>query len=119
MKAVRKMYKPPAQMTTPMKLQKCAKTEVTGAINRDYYDAPDDPVIMCSFKSKGGTEAIYNGKLTILDTAMLEMWYRPDVQAGDRFVMLSDGSKWDIKGRPENIEQRNQLLVIKVQRAGG
>lgn len=113
------MYKPPEQMTTAMRLQKRTTDKVTGAAQATYTDAAKDPVIMCNFKSKGGTEAVHNGKLIILETATVQTWYRPDVAKGDRLIMEQDGSAWDIKGPPENVEMRNRLLILKVQRAGG
>lgn len=113
------MYKPPEQMTTAMRLQKRTISKVTGATVPEYMDAENDPVIMCSFKSKGGTEAVHNGKLIILETATVQTWYRPDIAKGDRLILGQDGSAWDIKGPPENVEMRNQLLILKAQRVGG
>lgn len=113
------MFKPPEQMTTPMRLQKRKVTTVSGAKETTYKDAEQDPVIMCNFKSKGGTESTHNGQYIVLDTATVQTWYRPDIKKGDRLIMVQDGSAWDIKGNPENIEMRNQMLILKVQNAGG
>lgn len=113
------MLKPPEQMTTPMRLQKRSIKTVHGADTPDYSDADQDPVIMCNFKSKGGTEAIHNGQYIVLDTATVQTWYRPDIKKGDRLILEQDGSIWDIKGNPENVEMRNQILILKVQNAGG
>lgn len=112
------MFKPPEQMTTPMRLQKRITKTVKGAEVAEYKDA-EDAVIMCNFKSKGGTEAVHNGQYLIVDTATVQTWYRPDIKKGDRLIMEQDGSKWDIKGNPENVEMRNQLLILKVQNVGG
>ena len=113
------MLKLPEQMTTPMRLQKRTVTTISGAKEATYKDAEKDPVIMCNFKSKGGTEGIHNGQYIILDTATVQTWYRPDIKKGDRLILEQDGSAWDIKGTPENVEMRNQLLILKVQNAGG
>ena len=113
------MYKTPEHMVTPMRLQHRKITNVTGAKEATYTDAEMDPVIMCNFKSKGGTEAVHNGQYIILDTATVQTWYRPDIKKGDRLILEQDGSAWDIKGNPENVEMRNQLLILKVQNAGG
>lgn len=112
------MFKVSEQMTTPMKLQKRISKNVMGAPEFEYVDVPDDPIIYCNFKSKGGTEAVHDGRYIILDTATVQTWYRPDIAKGDRLI-LPDGSAWDIKGNPENVEQRNQLLILRVQNAGG
>lgn len=113
------MLKPPEQMVTPMRLQHRSITNVSGAKEATYADAEVDPIIMCNFKSKGGTEAVHNGQYIILDTATVQTWYRPDIKKGDRLILEQDGSAWDIKGNPENVEMRNQLLILKLQNAGG
>lgn len=113
------MFRPPEQMATPMRLQKRIVKTVHGAEMAEYKDADQEPVIMCNFKSKGGTEAIHNGQYIILDTATVQTWYRPDIKKGDRLILEQDGSAWDIKGNPENVEMRNRLLIIKLQNAGG
>lgn len=109
----------PKQMRTAIKLQKAVDKKVTGATDRSYEDAKKDPVIRCNFKTKGGTQVIHNGKLIIINTATIQMRYRDDIEASDRFILLDDGSVWDVIGEPENVEQRNRLLIITVQRAGG
>lgn len=112
------MYRPAEQMVTPIKLQKAISTNVTGAIKRSYEDAAEDSVIFCSFKTKGGTQSVQNGSLVVIDTAQVQMWYRDDVEISDRFILLQDGSAWKILNI-ENVEMRNQLLIITVQRVGG
>lgn len=111
------MFKVSEQMTTPMRLMKRQTEKVLGATETTYTEATD-PIIYCNFKSKGGTEAVHNGQYIILETATVQTWYRPDIKKGDRLI-LPDGSAWDIKGNPENVEQRNQLMILKLQNVGG
>lgn len=113
------MLRLPEQMTTAIKLQKAKDTEVTGATERTYADAESDPIIFCNFKTKGGTKAVYNGRLILIDTATIQMHYRDDIKPSDRFILLDDNSVWNIVGRPENVEQRNRMLIITVQCTGG
>ena len=113
------MLRLPEQMTTAIKLQKAQDVDVTGAPERTYVDAERDPVIFCNFKTKGGTKTVHNGRLIVIDTATIQMHYRDDIKPSDRFILLSDGSIWDVVGRPENVEQRNRMLIITVQYAGG
>ncbi|MGN0695035.1 MAG: head-tail adaptor protein [Lentihominibacter sp.] len=113
------MFKPPETMTTAIKLQHAVDTDVTGATDREYIDAENDPVIFCNFKTRGGTKTVVNGRLLIIDTAEIQMHYRDDIKPSDRFILLQDGSIWNIIGRPENVEQRNRLLIITVQCTGG
>lgn len=113
------MFKVQGQMTTAIKLQHAQDMDVSGATERFYVDAENDPIILCNFKTYGGTKAVHNGRLMVTDTATIQMHYRDDIKPSDRFVLLSDNSEWYIMGRPENVEQRNRLLIITVQTAGG
>lgn len=107
-----------AAMTTAVKLQKRVTTKVSGAPEISYVDA-DDPILSCSFKTYGGTESVNNGLLTIINTANIVTWYRPDITAACRIILLQDNSVWEIIGEPENIEMRNQILQFKVKKVTG
>ena len=114
------MFKPSgtAQLSTVVKLQKRIRTIVSGAPEFSYEDA-SDPILNCSFKTYGGTETISNGSLVLLNTATLITWYRQDIQAADRVVLLQDDSIWEVIGEPENIDMRNQYLILKVRKISG
>jgi len=114
------MYRPKEaeQMTTVVKLQNRVTTNVSGAKNISYVDA-EDSILYCNFKTYGGNESVVNGKLVIDNTATVVTWFRPDIKASCRIVLLSDGSLWDIISDPENIEQRNQMLRFKVRKVTG
>lgn len=73
----------------------------------------------CRWKSYGGTETTTNGAYTVIDTANVETWYRPDIKADCRIKLLSTGKVYEIIGEPENIDQRNQFLTCKVQAVRG
>lgn len=114
------MYRPRAaeQMNTPVKLCKRVTSKVSGAKEISYVDATD-PVLYCSFKTYGGTESVINGLLAIENTAIVVMWYRPDIKATDRIILLNDDTAWDIISDPENIDQRNLMLQFKVRKVTG
>lgn len=114
------MYKPKeaSSLTTPVKLQVRVETMVSGAKEFSYTDATD-PVLFCSFKTFGGTESVNNGMLTIVNTADIVAWYRPDIKASCRIILLQDNSAWEIIGEPENIEMRNQIMKFKVRKVTG
>lgn len=78
-----------------------------------------DPLIFANFKTKGGTERDVNGVYSILDTAQVVTWYRPDIKSDCRLVRLSDMAVFEILGEPENIENRNQYMIMKVERVKG
>ena len=114
------MYKPAGvgAFTTAVKLQKRITTKVSGALEYTYEDATD-PILNCSFKTYGGTETIVNGSLVLLNTATLVTWYRQDIQAADRILLIQDNSGWEVIGEPENIDMRNQYLILKVRKISG
>jgi len=80
------MFKPNIQqMATPIRLQHRTSTDVNGASDISYVDA--DPALdFCNWKGKGGTENVQSGSLTVMDTAELTMWYRPDITEKDRVM---------------------------------
>lgn len=112
------MYRPAsaAQMTTPMRLQVPKVTSVLGVAKKEYTDGD---VIMCNFKTYGGTESVVNDVLSVIDTAQITCWYRPDIKSDCRLKRLSDGAVFEILGEPENLEQRNQILYFKIRRVKG
>ena len=105
------------QFATPARIKRCIIKDVQGAKSKTYSE-PDTEQISINFKTYGGTEELHNGTLVILDTATVTTWYNPDIKAGDRIV-LDDGSEWEIKNTPENLERRNQFMQFRVQRVGG
>lgn len=72
-----------------------------------------------SMKTYGGTETTENGVYTVLDTAQIETWYRPDVKADCRIKILSTGSVYEVIGKPENIDMRCMFVRFKVRAIEG
>lgn len=73
----------------------------------------------CSFKTYGGTEITSNDVYSIEDTAHVETWYRPDIKSDCRIKLLETGDVYEIIGKPENINMRNQFLSFKVRAIEG
>lgn len=71
----------------------------------------------CSFRSFGGTERTVNDVLVVEDTAVIETWYDPIITAGCKIQV--DGLQYEILGRPENINMRNQYMKFKVKHVEG
>jgi len=110
------MFKPNIQqMATPIRIQHRIVTDVNGAPEISYQDA--DPALdFCNWKGKGGTESVQAGTLTVMDTAELTMWYRPDMNERDH-VLLNDNTALAYEViNIENIEMRNQYMIVKVSR---
>ncbi|MBP0978704.1 MAG: phage head closure protein [Oscillospiraceae bacterium] len=91
-------------------------TTYNGVSTKTYSETGEK--IFVNWKSRGGTETNVNGIISILDTAVVTTWYRPDITSGAR-LKLEDGRIYDIISEPENIEERNIFLQFKVQRAKG
>lgn len=104
------------QMTTPMRLLIPKTENVMGVVKKTYVDGD---VINVNFKTYGGTESVSNDVISVIDTAQITCWYRPDIKANCRLRRLSDNAEFDILGEPENLEQRNMLLTFKIKRVKG
>ena len=119
------MYRPTeaGQMTTPCKLQRPVNKNSYGVNTKTWEDVAG--VIMANFKSFGGTEREVNGVIVWEDTGQFVCFYRPDITAGCRLVILDGNentpnpSAYEIQGKPENIELRNQFLKFKGLCRGG
>ena len=73
----------------------------------------------CSFKTYGGSETTENGVYTVYDTAQVETWFRPDIKADCRIKVLSTDAIYEVIGKPENINMRNQFVRFKVRTIEG
>lgn len=93
-------------------------------INHNGVRVPEYPnngfKIYGTFKTYGGTEQNIDGIFSVIDTAEIETWFRPDITS-DCVITLSPDSnvKYRIIGDPENINRRNQFLKFRVQRDKG
>lgn len=104
------------QMTTPMALLVPKSETIMGVAKKTYTEVDN---IFVNFKTYGGTESISNDVLSVIDTAQITCWFRPDITSDCRLKRLSDGAVFDILGEPENLEQRNMLLTFKIRRVKG
>ena len=105
------------QMATPMALQVPKYEETSVGVPVAKWEEVGK--IFVNFKTYGGTESVTNGVLSVIDTAQITTWYRPDIRSDCRLRRLSDGALFEIIGEPENLEQRSQILYFKVRRVKG
>lgn len=109
------MYKPDLPYDTPVKLFNPTYETVRGVPKKVYEG--EGELIFCKFKTYGGTETTVNGVLTVVDTANVETFYRPDITSAS---MIKLGNKeYEVMGVPEDIEQRHQILKFKVRGVRG
>lgn len=112
------LYRPKTinELRTPVKLLIPTYGKYNG-VNRPAY--PDDgDVIFVNWKTYGGTETNVNGVYSILDTALITTWYRPDIKANCR-LLREDGAIYEIISPPENTDQDNLFCEFKVERVKG
>lgn len=117
------MYKPKAPFNVNMiLLVPISKKYVNGKLKKEYSkptEVTEDMNIFGSFRTFGGTETNVNGVYTIINTAVIETWYRPDIKADCRIYIPDLNATYDIIQPPEDIERRHQYLKFKVQKVGG
>lgn len=116
-------YKPNGNFTVPMKIL-VPETEKAKGVPVKKYPEPDklnddDYLFFGSFKTYGGTETIVNGIVTIIDTAVIETWYRPDIKSNCRIFVIPMNREYEIISPPENIGLRNRYLKFKIKSVGG
>lgn len=85
----------------------------------DVKTFADKDIINCSLKSFGGTEQTTNDLYTVIDTAYVETWYRPDIKSDCRIRVMETGKVYEILGEVENIDMRNQFAKFKVRAVKG
>lgn len=115
-------YRPQTPFNVAMKILSPTWKSVNG-VKKKVYPSPDDVaddlIFFGSFRTFGGTETESNGVYSIVNTAIIETWYRPEITADCQIVVLQTGQIYDVLGAPENIEMRNQFLKFKARVIGG
>lgn len=112
-------FKPSLPFSTALIVLKPTYTKVAGVRSKVLPDLADGFKIFASFKTYGGTEKDVDGIYSIVDTAVIETWYRPDITSDCVIVLADTGAQYEILNEPENINRRNQFLKFKVQRIKG
>ena len=107
-------YRPSEPFSTVIELYNPTIKSVKGVLVKTYERVD---AINCSFKTYGGTENIVNDVYSVIDTANIETWYRPDITSASQIRL---GAKtYEVIGEPEDIEQRHQFLKFKVRGVKG
>lgn len=115
-------YRPALDNTIPLLLLVPTYATVSGVTKKTFPDVSQlskDAVFYGNFKTYGGTEMEINGLYSIVDTAVIETWYRPDIRSDCRICVAATGAIYDVLHEPENINMRNQFLRFKVKRVKG
>ncbi len=112
-------FKPSMPYNVPMYVLTPTTTTVKGVAVKTYPQPTEENLIFGSFKTYGGTESESNGIITVLDTANVETWFRPDINAKCRIMLAESKKVYEVIGEPEDIELRHQFLKFKVQAVRG
>lgn len=116
------MFKPSLPYSVPIELLIPTYKTVKGVTQKTWGEGIR---LNCSFKSFGGTESVStlegksDGVLVVFDTAVVETWYRPDIQAKCAIRLLESGEMYEIIGHPEDIDKRHQFVRFKVRAIEG
>lgn len=110
-------YKPSAPFTVPLIVYVPTYTKSGGV--RTKVLPEEGILIFGTFRTFGGTDTNVNGVYSIIDTAEIETWYRPDITSDCIVELAKTGARYEVLGEPENIGQRNKYLKFRVQRDKG
>lgn len=105
----------PLPFNVPVTLQTPRTVTAKGSTKKVYTNLG---IIFCSFRTFGGTERTSNDALIVENTAIIETWYNPEINANCRIV-TADGGVYEILGTPENIEMRCQYMRFKIREIRG
>lgn len=112
-------YRPSAPFNVPMKLLKPSGDRVLGVLDKSFSTPADSELIFGSFRTFGGTENTRNDVYTIIDTGVVDTWYRPDIKADCRIYLCETEQTYEIVSDPEDIDFRHQYMQFKVKKVGG
>lgn len=119
------MYKINEPYTTLMYILKPTTTiSSKGVPKKDFTKCSESQKMYCLFKTYGGTtsamsnENVVNGIIAVVDTAIIETWYNPEITANCRLA-FDDNNAYEILGAPENLSMRNRTMKIRVKKITG
>jgi hypothetical protein len=112
-------YRPSLPFTVPLVLLKPTYQTVLGVRQKVMPNIENGILFYGSFKTYGGTDQTIDGVYSVIDTADVETWYRPDITSDCEIVIADTDERYEILGQPENIARRNQFLKLKVKRVKG
>lgn len=115
----RKNYKPAVPFNVSMRILKPTTVKVKGVGKKDFTKPGESEQIFGSFRTFGGTESTVNDLYTVVDTATINTWFRPDITSDCRIYVEETQATYEILATPEDIEMRHQYLQIRVQKVGG
>ena len=104
------------ELRTPVKLLTPTYSKHNGVSKPNYPS--DGDLLFVNWKTYGGTESTVNGVVSIIDTAVVTTWFRPDIRP-DCCLIREDGKTYRIISEPENCDMGNMYCTFKVERLKG
>ena len=114
-----KGYRPSAPFNVAMKLLVPITTASYGATKKSFSSPEDSELFYGSFRTFGGTETLKDGVYTLMNTAVIDTWYRPEIKADCQIYICDNEQVYEILSDPEDIDFRHQYLQFKVRKVGG
>ena len=114
-----KAFTPAFPYTVAAELLIPTYTSAKGVLTKTFPEPGKGIRINCSLKTYGGTERNTNDAWTVIDTANIETWYRPEIRSDCALRVLPTGKVYEIVGEPEDIDMRHQFVKFKVQAVEG
>lgn len=112
-------YKPKVPFSVAMKLLIPTSINDHGVTKKTFPKLEDAPVFFGSFRTFGGSEQTQNDVYTLVNTATIDTWFRPDIKADCRIYICDTAQVYEAISDPEDIELRHQYLQFKVRKVGG
>lgn len=108
-------YRPKTPFNVAMRLMIPTERVIKGTTVKTFKPLEECPVIFGSFRTFGGTDSDVNGVFSVIDTAVIETWFRPDITSDCRIYVIHTGKTCKIHATPENVEMLNKWLKIRVE----
>jgi len=112
-------FKPSTPFNVPLMLLVPTYAKTAGVETKTFPPIAEGALFYGSFKTYGGTEIDVNGVYSIIETAIIETWFRPDIKSDCRIAVLDTQAVYEVLNEPENVNMRNQYLRFKVRRVKG
>lgn len=112
------MFKPAdvRKFVTPAIHKKPTTETVYGVDQKDFVEALK-PKLRGNFKQIISNEVTSNGVIVVVEKITYSTWFKADIKAGDQLVI--NGDTYEIKGKPDNVENRNRYMVCNLERIDG
>lgn len=108
------MYRPKEmdELDTAVTLLIPTVSDYCGSPKLTYPEVGD--LLFVNWKTYGGTEAVIDKQIVIIDTAQVTTWYDPRIKKACR-LRLDSGELYEIIGKPEDVNGRHIFMRFKVQ----